>query len=129
MKNLLEGEVSEHREAAYFNQGAWQAKRAMIRNGMKYTRVIHHGFWPCPPEELYDLSKDPGELNELSGDRPEVLDRMAAELRRWEVSQLGRRVDPLVRAADLGLRPLRWVWELVREDEGTFDEWSVKMNW
>ena len=97
----------------------------MIRDGLKYTRVIHHGFWPCPPEELYDLSEDPGELHELSGDRPEVLDEMAVELRRWEESQLGRRVDPLVKAADIGLRPHRWVWELKKE-KVDFEEWSKK---
>ena len=127
--HLLDGDGKEHREVAYVNQGAWQAKRAMITQQFKYTRTIHHGFWPCPPEELFDLSEDPDELNDLSGDKPEVLDRMAAELRRWEVSQLGCRVDPLVRATEIGLRPLRWVWELVRDGEGTFDEWSRKIGW
>ena len=126
---LLMGDADEHREVAYVNQGAWQAKRAMITDRYKYTRVIHHGFWPCPAEELYDLSRDPGELEELSGEMPEVLDDMAVKLRRWEDSQLGRRVDPLIRAVELGLKPHAWVWDMVREQEGDYADWAKKLGW
>ncbi len=126
---LLEGRAQAHREEAYINQGAWQAKRALIADRLKYTRCIHHGFWPCPAEELYDLSDDPQELNELSGRLPQVLDEMALKLRRWEEAQLGRRIDPLVVAAERGLTPIAWVWELVKEKEKDYGKWAERMGW
>jgi hypothetical protein len=101
----------------------------MIGDRWKYTRCIHQGFWPCPSEELYDLSEDPGELNDLSQDRPEVLDRMAIGLRRWEEGQIGTRTDPLVLATDKGLTAMKWVWELVKGEEGDYSEWRRKMGW
>ena len=126
---LLRGDVETHREVAYVNQGAWQAKRAIITDRWKYTRCIHHGFWPCPTEELYDISKDPAEINEISQQFPEVLDRLAIRLRRWEDEQLGRRTDPLVVATEKGLTPMKWVWKLVEKKEGSYDEWRRKMGW
>jgi arylsulfatase A-like enzyme len=126
---LLRGQTENVRDTAYVNQGAWQAKRAMIGDRWKYTRCIHQGFWPCPSEELYDLSEDPGELNDLSQDRPEVLDRMAIGLRRWEEGQIGTRTDPLVLATDKGLTAMKWVWELVKGEEGDYSEWRRKMGW
>ena len=126
---LLRGDVETHRDAAYVNQGLWQAKRAIITDRWKYTRCIDEGFWPCPPEELYDISNDPCELSELSGKYPDILDGLALRLRRWEDEQLGRRVDPLVLVAEKGLNPKKSFWKLVGDKKGDYDEWRKKMGW
>jgi arylsulfatase A-like enzyme len=126
---VLRGETETHREVAYVNQGLWQAKRALVTESWKYTRCIDEGFWPCPKEELYDLSRDPGEAKELSTECPDVLDSLAIGLRRWEEGILGPRRDPLVAAADRGLTPKRSFWRLVGKGEGDYNDWRKKMGW
>ncbi len=126
---VLRGEAEAHRSFAVVNQGLWQAKRAIISAKWKYTRCMDHGFWPCPSEELYDLELDPWELCEVSRDFSGVLDELAIRLRRWEEAKLGRRVDPLVVAAEKGLSPKRSFWNLVGKKEGDYDQWRKKMGW
>jgi len=126
---LLTGRVRSIRDVAFVNQGLWQAKRAIITDRWKYTRCIDEGFWPSPKEELYDLSKDPGETRELSKEFPEVLDRLALRLRRWEEERLGTRVDPLALVAERGLSPKRAFWRLLEEKKGDYDEWRKRMGW
>jgi arylsulfatase A-like enzyme len=51
-------------------------------------RAIREGTWKLivvsdgPRAELYDLARDPGERHDLSGERPEVVARLRAELER-----------------------------------------------
>ncbi|MEX0321344.1 MAG: sulfatase [Puniceicoccaceae bacterium] len=53
---------------------------AVIRNG-KYKLLE---FFNDNKIELYDLSKDPGELNDLSGKLPKVKAALYAELKEWK---------------------------------------------
>ncbi len=126
---LLEGRLDSIRNTAYVNQGSWQAKRAMITQRWKYMRCIHHGFWPCPKEELYDISKDGGEREDLSAHRQGTRDKMAIKLRRWEERQVGTKTDPLVVAAEKGLKPIKRVWNLVKEQEESYSHWRMRMGW
>lgn len=125
---LMRGERERVRDVVYANQGAWQAKRAMVTDRWKYIRCIDHGFWPCPDEELYDIQNDPKELNELSSQRPEILDEYALRLRRWEEGQLGRRIDPLIVAAERGLPPYKWVYQLVNKEGLSYPDWRMQMG-
>ena len=66
---------------------AWRAKR-----GDTVWRAIRHGNWKHVTHResgetqqwLFDLAADPGEQTDLSAARPEIRDRLAGLLARWE---------------------------------------------
>lgn len=66
---------------------AWRAKR-----GNTVWRAVRHGDWKHVTHResgetqqwLFDLAEDPGEQTDLSAARPEIRDRLAGLLARWE---------------------------------------------
>jgi arylsulfatase A-like enzyme len=55
--------------------------------------------------ELYDLEQDPGEERDLSGDRPDLVATMSAELDEWQARVAGKRIE--TREADFDDETLR----------------------
>jgi arylsulfatase A-like enzyme len=54
-------------------------KVAVLEGSWKYLEAAEEGT-----RELYDLSVDPGELRNLVAEKPEVADRLAGVLQRWQ---------------------------------------------
>lgn len=79
------------------------------------SRRAYATWREAPPEELYDLEKDPYELNNLSGDHryADVLDRLRAELLRWQKETN----DPLLDPANLA--------RLTEEHDALGDKWDM----
>ncbi|WP_146402498.1 sulfatase-like hydrolase/transferase [Planctomycetes bacterium CA13] len=50
----------------------------------RWKLIVRYGIDSDVGHELYDLSKDPGELNNLSEENPEVVQQMAAALKKAE---------------------------------------------
>ena len=63
--------------AATYRPEAYSEKRAVVLDGFKY---IHSWTDDRDWQELYDLTNDPGELNDLADMRPEVVARLRSVL-------------------------------------------------
>lgn len=84
---MIHGDEAADRPA-YSEATTYGPERESLRaNGFKYVHRIGYGTLaaPCcvnfpltPLNELYDLRKDPGELHDIAGSRPDVLARMEA---------------------------------------------------
>ncbi len=71
----------------------WHSEKARPRNtGDTKSSAIRKGdyklihWYKEPRVELYDLSKDPGEQNDLSKMEPETVAKMLDELNNWKKS-------------------------------------------
>jgi len=117
------------REVVISNQGLWSAKRTIIRDGWKYIRTHHQGFWETPGEELFHIDEDPLEEVDLLVAEPEKAGALRDELAAWEAARLKGNKDPLTAAVESDLPPLRWIWELVEGEEGDYDSWRGRMGW
>lgn len=110
-------DAREPRDAAYAEEGHTNRKRAIRTARFKYVERLPDGG-PCrycgyehaPDEELYDLDADPGETDNVVDDRPEVADRLAADLSGWVAARgeptAGRAIETddaaLERLEDMG---------------------------
>jgi arylsulfatase A-like enzyme len=76
---LATGEAKESRGWAYasFTGCSLNTVSFLLRRG-RWKYIVYVG---CDPQ-LFDLKDDPAELNDLSGERPEVVAELDAELRR-----------------------------------------------
>jgi len=78
---------------AFFERGTEDA--GIVRGGFKYAIGAEGGYGDCKPymgedttypgevEELYDLSADPGELENIVDEQPELRDQLREELCLW----------------------------------------------
>ncbi len=111
--SLIEAANGKTRKAAFSNQALWTAKRTIIKESgeHRYKLIITYDptYWPTPPVELFDLSKDPDEKENLAESLPEIRDSLELELRRWEDDQLRGRVDPLKKITETGIPARAWV--------------------
>jgi arylsulfatase len=80
----LEGRERPEREFLCWHYGGWRpgaeadltsAKKMVLH---KQYKALDEGGW-----HLYDLEKDPTELHDLAGERPELLARMQQAWRQW----------------------------------------------
>ncbi len=82
---LIEGRMTERpRPIAFQSRG----QIALTDNRYKLIHVGRGGTFAGPPWkwELYDLLDDPGESNDLAAEHPEIVERMAEQLERWNES-------------------------------------------
>jgi len=93
---LIYGEKSHIRDFIVCNQGLWQASRAIRVGEWKFIDVLEYGFWgPDSGYELYNLSKDPNEENNLIEEEPEIAEELQVKLDRWVHEQVAKRPDRL----------------------------------
>jgi arylsulfatase A-like enzyme len=104
---LTDGEAVEARPiyGATYRPEAYADKQAVVANGYKYIHTLTDDEeW----EELYDLSQDPGELENLAPSAPETL----AELRALLRSRLDGAKPASVNVADLSEEEIERLREL-----------------
>jgi len=124
---LARGEVEKNYDYIFTNQGLWQAKRAISDGKWKLIKALDNGFWPAPALELYDLENDPGELNNLAEEEPEMAAELELRLRRWEDFQLRGGVDPLRKIVEMGLPSRPWI-ERAAKSRGISIAWEDYRN-
>ena len=72
--------------------GPTKAWMVMNRNNPKYARHWALGFGPRPPEEFYDLTSDPHQINNLAGNK--AYDAVREGLQALLMDELRRNKDP-----------------------------------
>ncbi|WP_460920922.1 sulfatase family protein [Salinarchaeum chitinilyticum] len=82
LDSLSEGE-SDGREFLVTGQGAWACQRGVRWDDWFLLRTYHDGWREFDPVELYDLSADPHETENVAQSNVEVAEQGMALLNRW----------------------------------------------
>ena len=99
---LISGEEKTGYMETYSNQGLWTAQRMIRNKRWKLIRTIDKTAWDFPERELYDLSKDPNETQNLIDEHKDIADKLDYKLQTWLNRELGTRPDPLRVVAGMG---------------------------
>ena len=94
---LINGRADALRSEFYITECTWQRKRGWRTPQWKYFESLEPDFHGKPPRELYDLVNDPGELNNIAEQNPEVCKLLKKRMTDW-VSMRGEqtgRPDPI----------------------------------
>ncbi len=72
-------------EGVYITENAWMRKRGWRTDRWKFIEETGHTpeVYNLSENELYDLEADPGELNNLINERPEIATQLLAEMREF----------------------------------------------
>lgn len=87
-----------------FTQCAHVCQRSVRFDDYVYIRTIHGGYHILPTELLFDVRKDPHELHDLSGERPDLCDRGARLLLEW--------TEEMMKSSQSDVDPM---WTVMRE--------------
>jgi arylsulfatase A-like enzyme len=102
---LIQGTSSTRYAEVYSNQGFMTCKRALItKDGWKLIKSVdNRPYEDAPTTELYDLNRDPGEVNNLASVETGRLADLELRMARWLEQVLGNRPDPLRLRAHMGM--------------------------
>jgi len=78
-----DGDAAGGREQLVLSQCAWACQRAVRWEEYLLIRTYHDGLKQFAPVELYDLSVDPHETENLARERPAVVRAGLARLEEW----------------------------------------------
>jgi hypothetical protein len=116
---VIAGENDAHRDTIVLSESTWQAKRAIRTKEWKYIRCWHPGIYPRADCELYDLTADPDEQQNMSEERPDVVATMDAFMNGWLDAQLAGRPDPMDEVIEFGLPAVMRLEGVIEEDLAT----------
>lgn len=80
----------EGRDDLVISYGVWAVQRAVRWDRYLCIRTYFDGFHDYPPVMLFDLEADPHEVNDLAGDKPELVAQGLARLETWLAEALRR---------------------------------------
>ncbi|KXA94463.1 hypothetical protein AKJ65_04290, partial [candidate division MSBL1 archaeon SCGC-AAA259E19] len=96
MLPLLKGRQEEFRDKVLVSSDHGAIQRMFVENDYALVHTLERGAWDHVEEyELFDLSKDPHQVNDIStGEEPRASE-MRLKLRDWLAETLGDHPDPL----------------------------------
>ena len=122
----LRGNTWSGYEEIYLTEGTWQAKWGLRTDQWKFIKVVDPGVHGIDYDELYHISEDPEEKQDLVDTHPEVRDELELRLNRWRESKLGLRPDPVRVEAQNGVPAKQWIHSMLGLGEMTWEEWLDK---
>ena len=98
--NLLTGEQEKGGYDRIVSlESTWQAKWCIRTERYKFILAREPDLLGNPLRELYDLEKDPQELDNIAMTQPELMDSFEKELEEWisdRLKALGKSIDPVI---------------------------------
>jgi choline-sulfatase len=85
----------EGRESLVISQMAWSCQRSVRFRECLMMRTYHDGFKDFPPIMLFDLDNDPHLLNDLTEEKPEVVNEALAALEQWHADMMATSTEPV----------------------------------
>jgi len=70
-------------DALYLTESTWMRKRGIRTRHWKYIHALEPDIHGMPPEELYDLSADPGETRNLADVHRGTAEELDQKIREW----------------------------------------------
>ncbi len=123
---LLSGDGPWPRDRVHLSECAWQAARGIRTASYKYIETLDSGVYERPPRELYRVSDDPGETQNLVEAEPGLAEQFAQELRAW-VARWGDQ-DPMLPIVQNGLPFVRRMDQILREAGMSWENWKHNPN-
>jgi arylsulfatase A-like enzyme len=80
--------TDDGREYLVLSQGTWACQRAVRWADYLLVRTYHDGFKDFDAVELYDLAADPHETEDISGERPDLVERGTTLLQAWHSARM-----------------------------------------
>ena len=107
MVPLLKGEVEVFREEAVVNSDATVVQRMMVKGDYAIVHTLTWPVWDHLKEwELFNLAKDPSQVNDISESEVDLAKEMRIRLGDWLSENLKGRPDPLWLSVYRG----GWMW-------------------
>ena len=86
--NMTLGNPDDTLQYIWCIEGKWKLiRRYRGKDISSYYSKLHE--WDTADYHLYDLQKDPNELNDLAGSMPERVERMSAKIDQWRKQTKG----------------------------------------
>lgn len=120
---LLQGQPGWRRNRVYLSECAWAAARGIRTREYKYIETRDPGVYERPTRELYRLTDDPDETQNLITHAPAIAAMLAEELARW-VRHWGKD-DPMDPIVQQGLPFVRRMEHILHEVGLTWDDWKT----
>ena len=101
----LDGAPDTGRDYLVVANCAWTCQRSARFGSWMLIRTYHTGMKDFPPVMLFNVEEDPHELNDLSDQRPEIVNQGLALLEGWAADMMAasdRTIDPLWTVMDQG---------------------------
>ena len=92
---LLDGKSNKGHEFVVLSECVWQARCGIRTTEWKFMKTIDKGLFDLPPRELYNLERDPTEMNNVVEKHPELARELEYRMDRWIEERLGNRPNPL----------------------------------
>jgi len=100
----LQNSTQTGRDHLVLSQCTWSCQRAVRFGDWLMIRTYHDGLKGYPPVMLYNVARDPHELNDLAAEQPAVVNEGLALLERWQAEMMS--------SSDSAIDPL---WTVMRE--------------
>ena len=126
---IVENEAEE-REYVVSGECTYQAYRAIVtRDGWKLIKRIGGDLYGRPRIQLYNVLKDPGEVEERSGSNPDLVRELEYRLDRWVEENLGEKPDPMRIQLQAGLPGHAWLRRALKSRGIAWEEWLQKQRY
>jgi arylsulfatase A-like enzyme len=96
---LEERDIGAH-SAFFLSECTWMRKQGWRTSRYKLIQALEPDLYGFPTWELYDLAEDPGELDNIADDRPDLVDSLRNDMECWKARRMSEsgKPDPLAHA-------------------------------
>jgi arylsulfatase A-like enzyme len=91
---LLEGGDTGSHQEFFLSECTWMRKQGWRTSRYKLIQALEPDLYGLPTWELYDLDEDPGELDNIADDRPDLVDSLRKDMDGWKARRMAESGNP-----------------------------------